>query len=136
MDLFKAIFAESSSDSETETEVNNEKSSSPQEAAASGGVHTTENKTTPRKTRWQDLSAVANQPLSITTNLNPVTDSNLAGTESSVAAASVKKAAYIAEAATQDREQDEAFGPALPPGQPVTRSNHPPPFTLLPCRVC
>lgn len=131
MDLFKAIFAESSSESETETELNNEEStSSPREDTAGGRIDTSVDVAIPRKSRWQDLSAVANKPLSVTNLNSDNTARNAAGTESGIAAANVKEVAgdetEAAEIPATQEEEQEVFGPALPPGQLVTRSNHPP----------
>ena len=122
MDLFKAIFAESSESSDSEAESQPQKSGlAPQEAAASSTLEVTLNETK-RKTRWQDLSAVTSQPPLVTAIANYNTDSEK--TTRNVAE-TVEKDDH-----TRDRTQEaiasekkfEIFGPILPPGQAYTFS--------------
>ena len=125
-DLFKTIFAESSSESEAEEETQppQESGNTKQEAAGSSSRLVNEEVTNqlPRKSKWQDLSQVTTQPLT-TTNLP---SSNLAATDSNIAA--VDKETVVngdkilhdtnrATSSEKNKKKDKVFGPALPPGE-------------------
>ena len=127
MDLFKAIFAESSS-SESETEAQQDEedgerpaSQSQEEAAPAIGDNqkeVVEAEQKPRKTRWQDLSAVTSRPLTTAADLHGSSAGKMAGTVSRDAAANretVHNGEQMEPKSTQEAKQ--IFGPALPPSQ-------------------
>ena len=118
MDLFKAIFAESSS-SESEAEEEAERGTSPappppqEEAATSSQVGDVADQKS-RKTRWQDLSVVASRPLTTAadhheSNTTSDTAEKTAGKEGGDAAANRDTVA-------NDNRAVAVFGPTLPPG--------------------
>ena len=136
MDLFKAIFAESSSESDlssdSEGEAEPQKSGSIQDEAAAASTQETSSLKPPeakRKTRWQDLSTVTAKPLPIIAKTQPSVDNDAAEkmtrTLSSVAAASTavdregggRDGNRSGEDATgSERKPPNTFGPVLPPG--------------------
>ena len=130
MDLFKAIFAESSSSesSDSETETQPEESSLPLEAkvAASGKEEAGLHQAKQRKTRWQDLSVVTNNPLPVISTsdmhkVEPNTAEELAGTLRGVAAVDRGVVGNgdrrLEGMASLDNKPKEVFGPILPPGK-------------------
>ena len=141
MDLFKAIFAESSaesdisSDAETETEISqmNIAGSHGNQETAPGNQSSSTSQERIRRTRWQDLSEVATKvlPVTTTTRSPSVGGSGLAERHTAVPAASstvqmegrmqrkaVQNGGTMAEkgAAAVENRSPEVFGPILPPG--------------------
>ena len=119
MDLFKAIFAESSaesSDSDTDTQPQ-KGGSSPQEAAASHTPQVSLTEAKQRKSRWQDLSAVTSQPLPTSKHPLPDPAGNLAGTVANIPAVERHTEGDKPPEITAAIETSkEVFGPILPPG--------------------
>jgi G patch domain-containing protein 1 len=126
MDLFKAIFAGSSS-SESEAEANKDEeeeerpSSQLQKPAAIVSGNQKEegrDERRPRKTRWQDLSAVASRPLTRAADLHRSSAGKLAGTVSENAAAIDRETVQNGDQTEPmiNAEEKRVFGPALPPG--------------------
>ena len=125
MDLFKAIFAESSS-SESEAEANEDEEERPSSqlqkpAAIVSGYQKEEGRDEqrPRKTRWQDLSAVASRPLTTAADLHRSGAGKLAGTVSENAAAIDRETVPNGDQTEPmiTAKEKQLFGPALPPGQ-------------------
>ena len=115
MDLFKAIFAGSSSESDTETETLQK--GAQDTAASTGKVETNSNETKQHRTRWQDLSAVTNRPLDTTVTHNTTEIS--APNKRNIAAADKETVYHVEVKTTAKRELEKPhklFGPALPPG--------------------
>ena len=141
MDLFKAIFAESSeesdvpSDSEMEAEVSHPSEPSPQIIQSLSKPHETR-----RKTRWQDLSEVTNQTQPLSTGISTgklAVESSVVGKQATGVSAAAglpliprenrvgerthKMAAQNGGTATErasaaTERKPEVFGPILPPG--------------------
>ena len=131
MDLFKAIFAESSSESDvssdSEGEAEPQKSGSIQDEAAAASTQETSSLKPPeakRKTRWQDWSTVTAKPLPIIAKTQPSVDNDAAEkmtrTLSSVAVdkeGGGRDGNRSGEDATgSERKPPYTFGPVLPPG--------------------
>ena len=126
MDLFKAIFAESSSsESEGEEAKQDEENpvSRPQEAAPVINVNQEEGSRDDerlRKSRWRDLSAVASRPLTTATDLHKSSAGEKAGILSRDAAAVTdnrESTVHNGEEMNNTTEEKQVFGPTLPPGQ-------------------
>ena len=118
MDLFKAIFAESSS-SESEAEEEAERGTSPappppQEAAAASSQVGDVADQKSRKTRWQDLSVVASRPL--TTAADHHESNTTSNTAEKTAGKEGGDAAANRDTVANDNRAVAVFGPSLPPG--------------------
>ena len=121
MDLFKAIFAESSS-SESEAEAQQEEETSPPRPREAAGTQKEEASVVDqgsRKTRWQDLSAVTSGPLTTAADNSSHSNSGkMAPTISEGAAAPLRETAHNGEnTALENAGEKQTFGPALPPGR-------------------